>query len=46
MKMSSQAATPEHLLLGLVLASSLGISPILVTESSSEEEDVSLRSRN
>ncbi|KAL4192666.1 hypothetical protein AMTRI_Chr06g195390 [Amborella trichopoda] len=46
MKLPSQAVTLEHLPRGLVLTSCLGIPPILMTESSSEEEDLSPRSRN
>ncbi|ERN13548.1 hypothetical protein AMTR_s00041p00234090 [Amborella trichopoda] len=42
--MSSQAATPEHLHRGLVLASSPSIPLVLVTESSSKEKVP--RSRN
>ncbi|ERM95362.1 hypothetical protein AMTR_s00008p00189260 [Amborella trichopoda] len=44
--MPSQAATPQNLPRGLVLASSSSIPPILVAESSFETEDLSARSCN
>ncbi|ERN03957.1 hypothetical protein AMTR_s00079p00076790 [Amborella trichopoda] len=46
LKCPSQAATIENLSHGLVLASSSFFPTVLVTESSSEEEDLSPRSRN
>ncbi|ERN03023.1 hypothetical protein AMTR_s00205p00023380 [Amborella trichopoda] len=46
MKIPFKATIPQHLPRGLVLASSHCLPPILVTESSSKEEDLSPRSRN
>ncbi|ERN12873.1 hypothetical protein AMTR_s00050p00108240 [Amborella trichopoda] len=46
LKMSSQATTRQHLPRGLVMASSSGIPLVFVIGSSSEEENLSPRSRN
>ncbi|ERN15481.1 hypothetical protein AMTR_s00036p00241070 [Amborella trichopoda] len=47
MRTLSQAAIlQQHLPRGLLLASPIGIPPVLITEASSLEEDLSPRSRN
>ncbi|ERN06774.1 hypothetical protein AMTR_s00005p00155670 [Amborella trichopoda] len=46
LKCPTQATTPENLSRDLVMASSSFFPPVLVTESSFEEEDLSPRSRN
>ncbi|ERN18244.1 hypothetical protein AMTR_s00055p00094360 [Amborella trichopoda] len=46
LKTPSQAATPQYLQRGLVMASSIGLPQVLVTESSAKEEDLSPRSHD